>query len=73
MTSQQDHGRVKYSAAEDEHIIWAVRHGGSDMEIAHDLRRSYASVKERIKMLRVTHDLPDRRAINSGRKGKGTR
>lgn len=71
MTSHREAEKGRYSPEEDERIIWAVRHGGSDMEIAHDLRRSYASVKERIKMLRVTHDLPDRRAINSGRKGKG--
>lgn len=73
MTFRREAEKVRYSPEEDEHIVWAVRHGGSDMEIAHDLQRSYASVKERIQTLRKYIDLPDRRIINSGRKGKGTR
>ena len=71
MTSQTDLERGRYTKAEDEYIVWAVRHGGGDREIAYDLRRSIHSVRIHIRALKEKHNLPDRRQINSGRKGKG--
>lgn len=73
MTSQTDLERGRYTRSEDEYIVWAVRHGGCDREIAHDLHRSIHSVREHIRSLKDKYHLPDRRQINSGRKGKGTR
>lgn len=59
----------KYTPEEDVYIVWAIRHGGRDMELAHDLDRSIASVRQHIKVLRERYDLPERKH-NAGRKGK---
>lgn len=68
MTSQGELEKGKYSPDEDEHIIWSIRHGGSNAEIAHDLHRSMYSIAQRISTLKGKVDLPDRRKVNSGKK-----
>ena len=59
---------MKFGRGEDIYILWAVRHGGSNKEIAFDLGRSEYSVGQRIMELKKRFDLPDRRKVNSGRK-----
>ena len=61
---------MKFGRNEDIYILWAVRHGGSNREIAFDLGRSEMSVAQRIKDLRKIYKLPDRRKINCGRKAR---
>lgn len=56
-----------YDMSEDEYIVWAVQHYGTNREIAHDLKRTMASIGQRIKKLRESHDLPDRRQRNAGK------
>ena len=58
------------SRADDIYILWAVRHGGSNREIAFDLGRSELSVAQRINDLKKKYKLPDRRKINCGRKAR---
>lgn len=59
---------MKYSPEDEAYIVWAVRHGGSDREIAHDLGRSRWSVEQKIRQLREIYEMPDRRKVNSGMK-----
>ena len=59
---------MKFGRNEDIYILWAVKHGGSNKEIAFDLNRSEYSVGQRIMELKKRFDLPDRRKVNSGRK-----
>ena len=61
---------MKFGRNEDIYMIWAVKHGATNKEMAFDLGRSEFSVAQRLKELRRRFDLPDRRTTNSGRKAR---
>lgn len=60
---------MRFTQEEDEHILWAIWHYGSDQEIAFDLGRTQTSVSQHIRDLRKKYDLDfNRRKTNAGRR-----